>query len=142
MHCEASLVVKVPPEEAYAAYTDFESMPKWSKQISAVKILGKGEDRIRLEFQSASGASRRTTISELNLIPGEKVESEGETRFTRTKRAVSFARVPEGTKVTASLDVTMKGKWGWVLRTRGKEEAEASASTELSSFASYVESLP
>jgi uncharacterized membrane protein len=141
MHCEASLIIKVPLEEAYAAYTDFESMPKWSKQISALRVLGREEGRVRLEFQSASGAPGRTTVSELRLVPGEKVESEGETRFTRTRRVVSFARVPEGTKVTASQDVSMKGKWGWILKPRGRAEAEASASTELSSFAGYVENL-
>ena len=141
VHYEASVVVKATLKTTYQAYTDFESMSKWSKQASAVRILKKEGNTIQLEVETASGAGSRKVISELRLHPPGSVESEGETRFTRTKRTVSFAEVPEGTKVTASLDVNMKGNWGWVLRTHGKPEAESSASEELVSFAGYVETL-
>jgi hypothetical protein len=55
---------------------------------------------------------------------------------------VKFEEVPEGTRVTASLDVQIKGRWSWVLKTQGKAEAESSATKELNSFARYVEGLP
>ena len=79
------------------------------------------------------------------LQPPNKVESESETRFTRTKRTVLFETAPEaaGTRVTASLDVEVKGLWAVALRPRvRKEEAEASALEELTSFARYVEAPP
>jgi polyketide cyclase/dehydrase/lipid transport protein len=141
VHYEAAVVVKATLERTYLAYTDFESMSKWSKQASAVRILKKEGDTVQLEVETASGAGSRRMISELKLRPPASVESEGETRFTRTRRTVSFAEVPEGTRVTASLDVNMKGSWGWILRTHRKAGAESSASEELASFASYVESL-
>jgi len=141
MHAEASFVVRASLETTYRAYIDFESMPKWSKQASCVKVLRKEEDRIQLEVETASTGTGRTIISELRLHPMESVESEGENRFTRTRRTVLFTECPEGTKITASLDVNVKGGWGWILRTHGKAEAESSATEELASFASYVEGL-
>jgi uncharacterized membrane protein len=138
---KASVVVKATLEATYRAYADFESMPKWSKQVSAVRILEKEGDTIQLEVETVPGRGTRKVTSELRLHPPGRVESAGETRFTRTERTVSFVEVPEGTKVTASLDVSMKGKWGWILRAHGKADAESSAMEELASFANYVEGL-
>jgi len=78
----------------------------------------------------------------MKLFPLERVESLGETKFTRTRSVVRFDEVPEGTRITASLDVELKGRWSWVFKTQGKAEAESSAMEELSSFAKYVESGP
>jgi hypothetical protein len=142
MHFEASPIVKVPQEKAYSAYIDFEAMPKWSKQSLAVRIVRKEGDAVYLESEGVSKGKKRKVVSELKLFPQERVESEGETRFTRTKRVIMFEEVPEGTKVTASLDVQVKAHWAWILRTRGKAEVESSALEELTSFAKYVESLP
>jgi len=141
MHYEASVVVKASLETTYRAYTDFESMPKWSKQASVVTILRKEGDTVQLQVETAAGTGARKATSELMLHPLESVESEGETKFTRTRRVVSFAQVPEGTKLTASLDVNVKGNWGWILRTQERTEAESSASEELVHFARYVEGL-
>ncbi len=141
MHYEASLVVKAPREKVYSTYIDFEAMPKWSGQARVVKVLGRDGDTVRLEVESASGDSNRKRVSELKLFPPEKVESQGETRFTKTKRTVAFGVVPEGTRVTASLEVQFKGRWSWVLRGRGRAEVESSALKELSSFAAYVEGM-
>jgi len=141
VHAEASFIVKASLETAYQAYTDFESMPKWSKQASSVRIIRKEGDSVQLEVEAASKGRAHKVVSELRLRPMESVESEGETRFTRTKRTVSFTACPEGTKVTASLDVNMKGSWGWIFRTHPRADAEASATEELASFANYVEGL-
>lgn len=97
-------------------------------------------DTVYLESTQAEGG--RKAVAEMRLFPPDRVESEGETRFTRTKRVVKFEQAPEGTNVTASLDVQFKGRWGWVLRTRGKAESESAAMGELTSFAKYVEGLP
>ena len=140
MRYEASLVVKVPRDKAYSAYTDFESMPKWSKQKLEVKVSRREGDAVYLE--GTSGTQGRKKARELRLFPPERVESEGETRFTRTKSVVTFGEVPEGTRVTASLEVRFKGRWSWILRTRGRTEAESSALEELASFAKYAEALP
>ena len=78
----------------------------------------------------------------VKLLPPERVESRGETRLTQTESIVRFEEVPEGTRITASLDVKLKGRWSWVFKTQGKEEAESSAKGELDAFARYVEGLP
>jgi len=140
MHFEVSLVVKVPRAKAYSSYTDFESMPRWSKDKHEVRVAGREGNTVHLARTSGTGGGRGASV--MKLFPPERVESEGETRFTRTRSAVRFDEVPEGTRITASLDVELKGRWSWVLKTQGKSEAESSAMDELSSFAKYVEGSP
>jgi len=140
MHFEVSLVVKVPRAKVYSSYTDFESMSRWSKDKQEVRVARREGDTVYLERTSGTGGSRGTR--EMKLFPLERVESVGETKFTRTRSVVRFDEVPEGTRITASLDVELKGRWSWVFKTHGKAEAESSAMEELSSFAKYVESGP
>ena len=138
MHYEVSCTVKVPKLKAYSAYTDFEATPRWSRRSGTVRMVRREGGTARLEMESKG----RTIFREMKLFPPERVESEGETRFTRTKNTVIFEEVPAGTKVTASLDVYVKGRWGWVFRTGNNAETESSALEELASFARYVEGLP
>ncbi|HXW95644.1 MAG TPA: SRPBCC family protein [Nitrososphaerales archaeon] len=138
MHFEVSLVVKAPRDRAYSSYTDFESMPKWSKDRREVRIARREGDTVYLELTLGAGGS--SGAREMKLFPPDRVESEGETRFTRTKSVVKFDEVPEGTRITASLDVELKGHWSWVFKTQGKAEAESTAMEELVSFAKHVES--
>jgi hypothetical protein len=97
---------------------------------------------VSIESETVSGGRPRITVAKLTLSPPEGVETEGETRLTRTRRTVRFEDVPEGTKVTAALDVRVKGPWAWIFTPRGKDEAESFAREGLRSFAEYVESLP
>lgn len=142
MHVEVSKVVKAPREKVFAAYTDFESMPRWSKQVTAVRVVGREGSTVRMESESPSGGCSRVSTAKLTLSPPDGVETEGETRFTRTKRTVRFEEVPEGTRVTAVQDVRVKGVWAWVFATGGRGLAESSAREGLESFAGYAESLP
>lgn len=128
--------MKATREKTYSVYTDFEAMPKWSKQGREVKAVRREGDAVFLEF-----GENRKVVREMRLFPPERVESEGETRFRRLKTTVVFEEAPGGTRVTASLDVQVKGRWGWVLKARGRSEVESSAMEELASFARYVESL-
>ncbi len=136
--------MKAQLERVYAAYTDFEAMPKWSKHLTAVRITKREGDAVFLESEGASSRGRRRkTVRMLRLLPPDRVESESEARFTRTRRTVAFEKVLEGagTKVTATLDVQVKGRWAMVLSTRvRKEDAESSALEELAAFARFVES--
>lgn len=140
VHFEASLVVRVPREKAYSSYTDFESIPKWSKDKHEVRVSRREGDTVYLERILPRKDIQGARV--VKLLPPERVESWGETRLTRTKSIVRFEEEPEGTRMTASLDVTLKGRWSWVFKTRGKEEAESSAMGELEAFARYVEGLP
>jgi uncharacterized membrane protein len=142
MHVEVSLTIRAARDEVYAAYTDFESMPKWSKQLTTVTVAKRDGDAVYLEVEGVSHGKQRRSARKLRLLPSNKIESESETRFTRTKRIVTFDEVPEGTKVTAMLDVQVKGAWAKILTTRGsEEEVESSALEELSALARYVESV-
>ena len=140
VHFEVSLVVGVPRERAYSAYTDFEAMPKWSKDKHQVKVSRREGNTAFLETTSRAGGDRGAR--QVKLFPPERVESQGETRLTRARSVVRFDEAPEGTRITASLDVEVKGRWSWVFRTRARSEAESSAIEELESFARYVEGPP
>jgi uncharacterized membrane protein len=142
VHFEASVVVRAPRERVYSAYTDFEAMPSWSRRPRPVRVAGREGDTVYLESQGDSRDGSQKARREMHLFPKERVESSGETRFTRTMSIVRFEDVPEGTKVTAILDVYVKGRWAWILGTRGRSEVEPSALEELTSFAKYVERLP
>jgi len=137
MHFEVSLVVRVSRTRAYSSYTDFEAMPRWSKDTHEVKVTRREGGTAHIERVPGTEGVRGAV--EMNLFPPERVESQGETRFTHTRSIVRFDEVPEGTRITASLDVELKGRWSWVFKTQGKAEAESSAMEELSSFARYVE---
>jgi len=142
MHLEVSCVAKASLEKAYSTYTDFESMPKWWAPLSSVRIIKREGDTIHLEIEGTSGGKSRKVARAVRLTPPDRVESDSEARFTRTKRTVIFEGVPEGTKITAKLDVQVKGAWAGILAPRGREEIESSAMEELVSFSRYVESSP
>lgn len=138
MRFEVSLVVRAPRDRVYSAYTDFEAAPRWSRKKRAIKIARKEADTVYLE---TPGAAAGRAMREMKLFPQARVESEGETRFTRTKSVVTFEEAAGGTKVTASLDVQVKGHWGWLVKTQGRAEVESSAMEDLTAFANYVEAL-
>jgi uncharacterized membrane protein len=137
VHAEVSVPVGVPRDRAYSAYADFQALPRWSKKTKAVTVVKSEGNTVHLELTS----NGRQVATAMKLFPPERVESEAETRFTRVRSVVSFDEVEGGARVTASMDVVFKGRWGWILKTQGRAEAESSAMEELSSFARYAESL-
>jgi len=139
MHFEVSRIVRVPREKAYFSYTDFEAMARWSKDKHDVRVSRRVGNAVYLERTPRTAGGQGA--GEVRLFSPDRVESQGETRLTRTKSVVRFEEVPEGTRITASLDVELKGRWSWFFKTQGKAEAESSAMDELTSFASYVEAL-
>lgn len=142
MHAEVSYLVKAKREKVYAAYTDFEAWPKWSRSTTTVRVVEREGGTVSIESTTVSGGRPRNNVAKLVLSPPEGVETEGKTRLTRTRRTVRFEDVPEGTKVTAVLDVGVRGLWALVFKPLGKDEAESSALEGLRSFAEYAESLP
>lgn len=142
MHVEALILVRAPLEKTYAAYTDFESWPKWSQQTTEVKVIEREGGVVKIKSTSASRDRRRVSTANLVLTPPEKVESVSRERVTRKRRTVTFEGTSEGTKVTAVLDVQVNGLWRAIFAPTGREEAESFAQEGLKSFAKYVESLP
>jgi len=142
LHVEVTILVRSPLEKTYAAYTDFESWPKWSAQTTEVKVIERNGDVAKIKSTSRPNERARVSTTNLVLTPPVKVESTSQKRLTRTRRTVKFEGAPEGTKVTAVLDVRVNGFWRVIFAPTGREEAESFAQEGLKSFASYVESLP
>jgi len=129
-------------EKTYAAYTDFESWPKWSGQATDVKVVERESGIVRIKSTRSLHGKTRISITKLAVTPPRMVESTNEKRFTRTKRTITFEGTSEGTRVTAILDVQVNGLWRVIFAPRGREEAESLAQEGLKDFAEYVENLP
>ena len=140
MRVEISATAKVPVRAAYEAFTNFETMPLWSRSTKAVKVLERQGDTVSLQVTDARSGAVGTR--RLKLMASGGVESKSETRFTQTKMLVEFTEVPEGTMIRATLDVNVKGAWRRILTTRGRDEVEPSARQELTAFVKYIEGLP
>ncbi len=143
MHLEVSAGLNVPPETAFSAFTDFESMPKWSKGLVSVRVTKREGDVVFFETLESSPTGEVRKVAGSVTLSDNRVDSKTETRFSVVTRSVVFDAAPGGgTTVTAALDIEFKGLWGAVLRSRAKKEkAETSAREELASFARYVEGL-
>jgi uncharacterized membrane protein len=139
LRVEISATAKVPVRAAYEAFTNFETMPLWSRSSKAVKVLERQGDTVSLQVTDARSGAVGTR--KLKLTPPGGVESESDTRFTHTKMLVEFTEVPEGTMIRATLDVNVRGAWSRILTTRGRDEVEPSARQELTAFVSYIEAL-
>ncbi len=139
MHVEVSRLVGAPREKVYAAFTDFEAMPKWSRGLSAVRVVQSEGGSVELQSETVSGARKRVVRARLHLYPPDKVETERRTRFSTITRTVRFDEASAGTLVTASLDVKVRGLWSLVLTPRGRRDAIASATEGLDAFAKHVE---
>ncbi|MDG6953548.1 MAG: SRPBCC family protein [Nitrososphaerota archaeon] len=61
MHVEVSKVVKARREKVFAAYTDFESMPRWSKQVTAMRVVGREGSMVRMESENRFGGGSTCT---------------------------------------------------------------------------------
>jgi len=142
MRVQVSRTVKVPREKVFAAYSDIESMPKWSGRLSATRVVSRSGNLLTYEGEVKNGGGVRRFVGSLAFVPLERAETESETRFVTTKAVVTFADVPEGTRVTTTLDVNTKGIWGRLLATNSSEELKARAEENLNLFAKYVEGLP
>jgi len=142
VHVEVQQIVRAPLGKVYAAYTDFESWPKWSNQVNSVTILRKEGTLTRIRTDVLQHDRTVAYVTDLTASPQQRVEAADETRTTRRRRTVTFEDLPDGTRVTAQLDVLVKGWWSAIFVPRGREEAEASAREGLAAFASYVEGIP
>ncbi len=142
MHLEVAKVIKAPRERVFSAYADIESMPKWSRSLSAARVISREGGMITYEGEASSRGGTRKFAGTLRVVPPERAETESETRFVETKAVVSFAVVPEGTKVTTTLDVNAKGIWAKLLSTQSRADLDSRARENLELFAKYVEGLP
>lgn len=142
MHVEVFYDVKAQREKVYAAYTDFEAWPKWSRRVTSVRVVGREGGTVSIESVTGSSRHPRIDVAKLALSPPLGVETVAETRLATTKRTVRFEELPGGTRVTVTQDVRVKRPWAYVFAPRGKDEAESSAREGLKSFAEYVEDLP
>ncbi|MDV3277892.1 MAG: SRPBCC family protein [Nitrososphaerales archaeon] len=69
LHVEVSRVVKAPRERVFSAYTDFKAIPRWSGQVTVLRVVGREGDTVHVERGSPSGGRPRVSAANLMLSP-------------------------------------------------------------------------
>lgn len=141
MKVQASQLVKAPRERVFAAYVDLESMPRWSSSAEMVRVIRKDGDVIMFEVETRGSRGPRVLSGELVLAPPDTVRTEGESGRSKTKGVVTFESVPEGTLVTSTIEVEIKGFKRHFIRPALGDSSKETAARNLSAFAKYVEGL-
>ncbi len=139
MRTEYSQLVKAPRERVFQAFTDYEAYPTWDPVIfKRVTVTERGANTARLDAEvKFMGLKLRRTEKHL-LTPPEKVEVDGSVRDATNTTVWTLKTVPEGTMLTAMLEIQFKGLLKllqpvaeWQMRTALPEWMRA--------FARYVE---
>lgn len=117
-------------------------MPKWRPGLTDVKVVGRKENVVRIEFVSERNGKTAKSAASLSLWPPSGVVSEDMTRLAQVTWTVRFEEANGGTMATAIQDVKVRGAWAAIFAPRGVEPAQRSAKAVLDSFAAYVEGLP
>lgn len=132
-------MVRAARAEVFAAYTDVESMPKWSASAKGARVIAKDGGRVSFVIQAETKKGQRTFNGELMLSPPGKVTVENESGGSITKGTVTFEDVPDGTLVTSTVEVEIKGLRRFFVRPALSEESKEVAERNLTEFARYVE---
>ena len=134
-------VLQAPPEKVFAAYADFESRPKWSPSTMSVRVVKREGSTVWYEVEGTVRGYTEKFTSRQTLAPPSRIEVETETRFSVTRVQVTLEGVPEGTKVTSSYDIVMKGLFPKLVGPFTKGRLQRGLAEEATSFKEYLESL-
>lgn len=141
MRVRVSQLVKAPRERVFAAYVDLESMPKWSASAGKVRVIRRDSNAVTFVAEAQGRMGPRTVSGELLLTPPGMVRTGSESPRSRTKGTVTFESVAEGTLVTSTIEVELKGFRRYFFRPALGESSREAAERNLAAFARYVEGL-
>jgi len=110
MRTEYSQLVKAPRERVFEALTDYEAIPTWDRvMFKRVSVTQRGPNTATLDADVRfMGMKMRRTEGHV-LTPPEKVELDGSVRDAINTTVWTLRTVPEGTILTAELEVEFKG---------------------------------
>ena len=134
-------MLQAPPEKVFAAYSDFESRPRWSPSTKSVRAVRREGSTTWYEVEGITRGYTERFTSRQTIAPPSKIEVETETRFSITRVQVTLEGVPEGTKVTSSYDIEMKGLVPKLAGAFTRGRLQRGLAEEAASFKDYLESL-
>jgi ribosome-associated toxin RatA of RatAB toxin-antitoxin module len=107
---EYSHLVRAPRERVFQALTDYEAIPTWDRvMFKRVTVTERGPNTATLDADVRfMGLKMRRTERHI-LTPPEKIEVDGSVRDAINTTVWTLRAAPEGTILTARLEVEFKG---------------------------------
>ena len=106
MKVETSLVLGVPPEQAYQIYADYAGWPQVFPTISAVRLVQRTGNSVVLEVDHRTAGKVR---NELRVEPKRRLELVENKRRYDARFINRFEPAPEGSRIVVTGDIRLKG---------------------------------
>ncbi len=102
--------MKAPRERVFEALTDYEAIPTWDRvMFKRVSVTQRGPNTATLDADVRFMGMKMRRMERHVLTPPEKVEVDGSVRNAINTTVWTLRTVPEGTILTAELEVEFKG---------------------------------
>jgi uncharacterized protein YndB with AHSA1/START domain len=136
---EYSQLVKAPRDRVFQALTDYEAIPTWDRiMFKRVTVTERGPNTARLDAEVRfMGMTMKRTERHV-LTPPEKIEVDGSVRDAINTTVWTLQTVPEGTILTAELEIQFKGLLK-LLQPVAERQMRAVLPEWMRAFARYVE---
>ena len=138
MHIEQTQVVKAPREEVFQTFADFETWPKFSTFFTKVTVTERAGNTAHFDTEVKVMGRKTRRTEKMILTPPEQVQFQGEMAGSTNTTVWKFEPVPEGTRLTAVLDVQLKG-WAKVLGPFAKRRLRSLLHDGMEATAKYLE---
>jgi ribosome-associated toxin RatA of RatAB toxin-antitoxin module len=138
VHIELTQLVKAPREDVFRTFTDFEAWPSFSRLFARVAIMERTGQTVRLDTDVKVLGRTLRRIERHVLTPPGLIQVTGETEGATNTTEWRFETAPEGTLVTAVLDIGSAG----ITRLLGpfaNRQAKSMLHDWMQAFAKYVE---
>jgi ribosome-associated toxin RatA of RatAB toxin-antitoxin module len=103
-------LVRAPREQVFEAWTDCEAWPRWDPVVfTRVTVTERTGNTVRINAETKFMGLKMPRTEKHVLTPPEKVEVLGGVPNATNTTVWVFESVPEGTLLTAVLDIQFKG---------------------------------
>src|SRR5260370_4779413 len=136
---EQTQLVKAPREQVFQVWPDYEAYPSWDPVVfTRVTVVERGENTARLDEEVKFMGLRMRRTEKLVLTPPEKVEVNGSIPNATNTTVWTFEAVPEGTMLTAVLEIQFKGVLK-LLQPIAEQQGRTALREWMRAFAHHVE---
>jgi uncharacterized protein YndB with AHSA1/START domain len=140
MHFRHAQLIRAPREKVFAAFTDYESYPKWDPVVfTRVKVTERTEHTARFDAEVRFLGLRMPRTESHVLNPPDKVEVTGGIRGGTNTTIWTFESVAQGTLLTADLEARLEGALR-LLEPLAQRQLGTALPEWMSALARYVES--
>ena len=108
---ENTVVISRPIEEVFGFLADFENVPRWNDAIVETRKVSQGPVRVGTIYQQVRSVPRRSEerfeVTAYN--PPRQLQIQGQLGPFPSRLAYALDAVPEGTRVTNSVELELRG---------------------------------